>query len=149
MRRSPPGSGAPRLSSVAGLLSLCNRHAAATAAWLVVGLVAGSVIELALKTVMVHPGPAGLFHRVYLPIGIAIVAPYNFPSGHTLRTAMIACVALRRYPWLAAALVVSMMAVLICMGYHWPSEVLGGLCLGWVLVEAGSVIRKSWPLSQE
>lgn len=66
---------------------------------------------------------------------------YGYPSGHIMRTVLVAGTALRRLPALGAALVVTMMASLVYLGDHWTSEVLGGLCLGWACVE---VSREVW-----
>src|SRR5690349_5609678 len=44
------------------------------------------------------------FEPPFHPLGIEATAPYGFPSGHTQRTMMIACTALRRIPWLARAM---------------------------------------------
>jgi membrane-associated phospholipid phosphatase len=68
-------------------------------------------------------------------------AAYGYPSGHIMRTALVAGTALRRLPALGAALVVAMMGSLVYLGDHWTSEVLGGLCLGWACVE---VSREVW-----
>ena len=63
------------------------------------------------------------------------VTPYGYPSGHTMRTTLLAGTLLRKRPVIAAGLVAAMMASLVYLGDHWTSEVLGGLCLGWVCVE--------------
>lgn len=132
----------PAAALTAALLWITGRtpHGAV---WLVLGLVTGTAIEIALKAAVPHPAPGGLSGGLNLPLGLTLAAPYGFPSGHTLRFTMIACTALRRIPWLAGALVLSVMVALVSVGYHWPSEVLGGLCLGWALAEAAALIGRA------
>jgi membrane-associated phospholipid phosphatase len=63
----------------------------------------------------------------------------SYPSGHTLRTALVAATAWRLRPrlapllalWLAAAA-----ALLVAGGWHVPSDVAGGLLLAGFLVAA-------------
>jgi membrane-associated phospholipid phosphatase len=131
----------PVVAIVTGLLFLRQRRAAADAAWLLVWLVIGSVIELALKAVLADRSPPGHVYRMYLPLGLSVATASTFPSGHTMRTMLIGRVVLRRFAWLGTGLIVSMMVAVMYLRYHSLSEVLGGLCLGWVLIEAGNVIR--------
>ena len=132
----------PAAALAAPLLLWINRRPVRSSVWLLFGLAVGTAIELAFKTVIPHPAPGGLSGRLFLPLGLTLVAPYGFPSGHTLRIMMIAWPVLRRIPSLAVALILSVMVALVCAGYHWPSEVLGGLCLGWALLETGALIRQ-------
>jgi len=73
---------------------------------------------------------------------VDVVSPINgYPSGHVIRTTLLAGTLLARVPALAVAIVVSMMASLVYLGDHWLSEVLGGFCLGWACVE---IARATW-----
>lgn len=128
----------------APVLLWINRRTVRGAFWLVLGLAVGTTIELAFKAVIPHPAPGEPANPLVLPLGLTIMHN-GFPSGHTFRITMIAWTVLRRIPWLAGALVLSVMVALVCAGYHWPSEVLGGLCLGWAVLEAGAVIRQGSP----
>jgi hypothetical protein len=130
----------PLAAFAATLLLVITGRALQRAAWLVFGLAAGTAVELVFKAVIPHPGPGGLSSHLVVLLGLTMPAPYGFPSGHTLRVTMIACTALRQIPLLAGALVLSVMVALVCSGSHWPSEVLGGLCLGWALFEMGAVL---------
>ncbi|TMJ13785.1 MAG: phosphatase PAP2 family protein, partial [Bacillati bacterium ANGP1] len=65
---------------------------------------------------------------------------YSFPSGHTLRTTILAGVALHQAPWAAGLIILAMMVALVYLGDHWTSDVLGGLCLGWAALEAGNAL---------
>jgi membrane-associated phospholipid phosphatase len=131
----------PTVAAVAALLYLRNRRSAIAGIWLAAALVAASLLAVTLKHVIVHPGPPESLARPGLPIGLYVATPYSFPSGHTLRVTLLAGTALRRSRRLGGALVLGMMLALVYTGGHWLSDVLGGLCLGWVLVEAWQVIR--------
>jgi membrane-associated phospholipid phosphatase len=93
---------------------------------LAVALVAAVAIEVLCKTVI--SGPA-LFHGA-----LHIVAfDSSFPSGHTLRTVILAgAVALRRPQLraLAAAWAVAAIVLLELAGWHTPTDIAGGVVLG-------------------
>lgn len=104
--------------------------------WLDAAAVGVSLIALVLKHVIVHPGPPpDLIRHIGRPVVTIADTPYGYPSGHTMRTTLLAGMLLRGTPVAAAALVVAMMASLVYLGDHWTTEVLGGLCLGWACVE--------------
>lgn len=131
----------PSVAVVAAVLLFNQRRSGGAAAWLVVGLVAASILAVALKHVIVHPGPPENLTRPGLPGGLHVSTPYSFPSGHTLRATLLAGTALRTRRLLGAVLVLAMMLALVYAGDHWLSDVLGGLSLGWALIEAGQMIR--------
>jgi len=93
---------------------------------LAVALVAAVAVEVLCKTVI--DGPA-LFH------GTSHIVAFDssFPSGHTLRTVLLAgAVALCRpqLRLLAAAWAVAAIVLLELAGWHTPSDVAGGVVLG-------------------
>ncbi len=108
---------------------------------LALGLTAASIVAVALKHVMVHPGPPPPFQRHVLDLGVHYPTPFSFPSGHTMRTTVLAGTVFRRMPLLAGVTVVAMMAALVYLGDHWTSDVLGGLCLGWACVVVLRAVR--------
>jgi len=112
-----------------------NRRRLAAGLWLAVGLGGASLLAVLLKHLIIHPGPPPELQRSVLRFGLYVRTPYSFPSGHTIRTTMLARILLRRAPLVAGTLVVGMMAALIYLGDHWLSDVLGGLCLGWACTE--------------
>ncbi len=104
--------------------------------WIAAGLAATSALAFALKHVIPQPGPPPELQRHLARPGVGIPSPFSFPSGHTMRTTFFAGTLLRPTPLLAGVLVALMMAALVYLGDHWATDVLGGLCLGWVCVEA-------------
>jgi len=121
---------------LAGLVLLFrNRPRGIAALRLAAGVTAVSLLAVLLKQLIPHPGPPEALVRHILRFGISGPPGYSLPSGHTMRTTFIAGTVLRRYPVLAGALVLCMMAALVYLGDHWTSDVLAGLCLGWACVE--------------
>lgn len=123
---------------LAGLvLLLRDRRRGIAALRLAVGVTAVSLLALLLKHVIPHPGPPAALVRHVHRFGISGPPGFSLPSGHTMRTTFIAGTVFRRYPLLAGALVLCMMAALVYLGDHWTSDVLAGLCLGWACAEVG------------
>lgn len=76
-----------------------------------------------------------------------------FPSGHTATIALLTGVwalsSIRRWaPWLALGTAVLVGVSRVAVGVHWPSDVLGGLALGWTSAWVGLRIapRVRWGL---
>jgi membrane-associated phospholipid phosphatase len=140
----------PAAVLMAAVSIVINGKSGMRAVWLALGLGVGSVLAVALKHVIPHPGPTAEYFRPAVA-GRALWrldTPYGFPSGHTIRATLIAGGGLRKLPWLGAALVAAMMIALIYADGHWPSEVLGGLCLGWALLETPAVLGSGDPGSR-
>jgi membrane-associated phospholipid phosphatase len=113
-----------------------NRGRGISAAYLAAALACVSAAAFGLKFLIVHAGPPDALVRPGPIIGwVNVPQPYSYPSGHTARTTFLAGTLFRGRPVLAAALVFLMMAALVYLGDHWTSDVLGGLCLGWLGVE--------------
>jgi len=112
------------------LLSICclvlwrRGRRRAAAAW-AAGWIAGNAVEVLCKSVLARP----LLHRH----GIELTAfQSSFPSGHTLRSVLLATAAAAIWPrvrlW-AAAWAVAVLAFLELDGLHVPSDIAGGLLL--------------------
>jgi membrane-associated phospholipid phosphatase len=121
-------------------------------------LVVASLLVFALQNVIVYPGPGAVLQdqrpEPSLPFGttphsapsaqviqnMLPTSPYSFPSGHSIRVVLLAATLFRVVPWFAGIVVLSMMAALVYVGGHWPSDVVAGLCLGWVMIQARTMI---------
>jgi undecaprenyl-diphosphatase len=106
------------------------------------------VVELTaykiIKELVKRPRP---FNKIEGLVSL-IAAPdyFSFPSGHTAGAFVVALSAAFCYPWLAlpaycwAALVGFSR---VCLGVHYPTDVLAGACLGFLSVKAGMLIGDS------
>lgn len=132
------GGGSPALLAVAVIAAVATavRRRSAGLALLATTLGGRVLIELT-KVAVGRPRPSLDAHPVY-------VFSQSFPSGHAGNTMItfgaIALFALPerwRVPGLAAAVTLSVLigATRPMLGVHWPSDVLGGWCLGllWLL----------------
>ena len=119
-----------------------DRGSGVSGLWLAAGIAIAGLVAVGLKHLVVHPGPPPPFQRPGLKIGLSVPTPYSYPSGHTVRTTILAGTVLRRIPWLAGLSVLAMMTALVYLGDHWMSDVLGGLCLGWVALEIAAAARR-------
>lgn len=114
---------------------------------LVLTLPASELAAEAVKAVVAHPRPP-----VALEVGSA-VSDWSFPSGHTTSgTAVLGLAAVllargsvggaARRGWLGAGIAVSVLvgASRVYLGYHWPTDVVGGWLLGSCLVGIGVLV---------
>jgi membrane-associated phospholipid phosphatase len=115
------------------------------ALWLAAGLALVSVAAVVLKATIPSPGPPLSFQRhLAYRHGVSLYTPFSFPSGHTMRTTLIAGTVLRHRPVLGGLIVICMMVGLVYLGDHWTTDVLGGLCLGWAGVELARGVTVKW-----
>ena len=123
------------------------------AAGLITGYLLVNVVELALKFAFTHPNPPdfgrtggsavpdiALLHLLtdanvgLLPRQILLD---SYPSGHTARVMLLCLVTALAWPrWRPRSALpfffVLLVLALILGGSHWPSDTLGGACLGWI-----------------
>jgi undecaprenyl-diphosphatase len=77
---------------------------------------------------------------------LALVNPldrYSFPSGHTLHAVSFTVMLAHYYPqlvWLVVPFAASVAASRVVLGLHYPSDVLAGGLLGWLLAAASLAI---------
>ena len=108
-------------------------------AWVPLLVVAVAVIEIAIKNVVPQLAPPDELSRTVRLVPFAhVVFTGAFPSGHVARTAFLAGVA--RVPaWLGVGVVALMMVTRVYLADHWPSDVVGGLLLGFLVAQLASV----------
>lgn len=143
-----PFSGAAMLAVSAVVLAAAlrdrlDRRIAAPALRLVAALVVATAVEVVIKAAF--PGTAG-------PLGPVGIGPFEFgfyPSGHTLRTTVVALVLVSVGPlrgparWLFMALPLAVGTMLVAAGGHFPVDIAGGALLGataaaWALAPAAA-----------
>jgi membrane-associated phospholipid phosphatase len=113
------------------IVTACSRR-------LGVALVAGVAVELVCKETLDKPALyAGSFH----------IVPFDssFPSGHTLRTVLVAIAVAHVRPQLripAALWAAASIALLLLAGWHTPSDILGGVLLGFLCARAAGALGR-------
>jgi membrane-associated phospholipid phosphatase len=103
-----------------------GRRREAVAAAVLVGV--GNLIALGLQAALAHP-------RFHQSLGTNQVGAAAFPSGHAVSAMLIALAAVLVAPArarmtvaaIAAAYVIAVSTSLVVLGWHFPSDVLGGL----------------------
>lgn len=146
---------APTLAVVVVALAVSHaqRGEGRRACWVVALPVAAQVLNSTLKLAFQLPRPA-------LLEGVVLPATYAYPSGHAMVSTVtygVAAWSLGRWRpglravfwWGAAAWVAAIGFSRIYLGVHWPSDVLGGVAIGALLLLLGRVLGPSdYPLGR-
>jgi membrane-associated phospholipid phosphatase len=109
--------------------------------------------EFLLKNTLPHPKPSDFFRKDF-PVDIpafTIPTKYSFPSGHALRLSMVigllwSWIGLFRRPFLTVAgavLILLNSFSLVYYGFHWVSDVVGGVWLAAVAVAVAAQLERS------
>ena len=102
------------------------------AVFLLVSILVTAALVMVIKFTVRRRRPAGEWGEIYRKTD-----PHSFPSGHAVRAAMLAVLALGLGPaWFGLLLLVwapLVMAARVAMGVHYLSDVLAGALLGIVI----------------
>lgn len=114
-------------------------------------ILVGLAVELALKSWVSHPAVWAEFYRPapWYPVpqvGSGLELPSPFPSGHSMRTAFLVLVVARvasgsLRPFYSRLVALAAWLAVLCaggsvvyLGWHWPTDAVGGVALGYLLV---------------
>lgn len=139
----PASAGVSALLFAVGCLLLLRRGRRTAAVVWATLWVAGNAIEVLCKTVIERPPLYGFVHGV--PVHLAGF-DNSYPSGHTLRSILLAALVIALWARLRpAALVWAAVALplLLVAGFHTPSDIVGGALLaGFLLALAAATATR-------
>lgn len=106
--------------------------------------------NITIKPIIARPRPyhdeASLFHQWWVDAGSHVESEFSFPSGHTT-SAMAAMTGLffttnKKVSWTAFLFAIVMGITRIYLCVHFPSDVLGGLLIGFIAGAISFIIVK-------
>ena len=116
----------------------------------------GGLFSVLAKRVLDLPRPAGVLDSAQFHLIGPLLANHSFPSGHTLSAfAAAAAVLATCLPakntlrsWGLLALAIGLASLVgfsrIAVGAHWPLDVLGGACAGWLAGLTGAATARRY-----
>lgn len=127
-----------------GLALLCSRKYRRTGAAVLLSLAADLVIcNLLLKNMVARVRPCDLNPAVQLLI--ARPSDFSFPSGHTAAAFTSVFSLYRENNWLWKPVLVLAAVIAFSRMYlyvHFPTDILGGVAVGWVCALAGQAVSR-------
>ena len=101
----------------------------------------GLLIYKLIKRHTERPRPYSVLKDIRL--GTAPLDKYSFPSGHTLHAFSFSLICIQHYPQSAWLLIPTSLLIAlsrVALGLHYPTDVLAGAAIGYLLSLAGSTI---------
>ncbi len=101
----------------------------------------GLIVYKIIKRHTERPRPYSVLKDIKL--GTAPLDKYSFPSGHTLHAVSFSLICIQYYPQLAWFLIPASLLIAlsrVALGLHYPTDVLAGAAIGYVLSLMGTII---------
>lgn len=126
------------LSILLGLVLLCNARTRRIGAGILVAILCGALLtNIFIKEWVARPRPyqmSELYHSWWLSVKGPVMSEYSFPSGHMTSStaAMIQLIKCKKKRYFVAGCfyVLFMGMSRNYLMVHYPSDVIGGLCIG-------------------
>lgn len=113
-----------------------------------IALVLGTILTVGLKQWLDITRPPGVLPAEAIMVYGPVHLNDSFPSGHTLTAWTLASVlwmGLER-PWRGLIVVLAILVGVsrMALGVHWPTDVLGGIGLGWLVGQVSVSLSRHW-----
>jgi membrane-associated phospholipid phosphatase len=113
-----------------------------------IAVVIGALVSHGLKGGLNVTRPPGVFAPEQILVFGPVHINESFPSGHTLTAWTLASILWLGLgsPWRGAVVSLAVLVGLsrMVLGVHWPTDVLGGMGLGWLVGQAAIWLSRRW-----